>query len=326
MKILSKNIVISTFLTLAVGLVMTAFAQNARAQSAINVSGTTWVGTDSDGDYYEYTFLATGVLQYKSPSGLWTNGTWKQDGNSIYMETNNKYSEYQGRISATHMEGNAWNIKDKHWTWVADLRNTSSAYSNCAAASLAGTSWTVVETDTEGSRDIFNFLANCTLSYSYQNGSYTNGTWKQDGASIYIEMNNKFVEYRGRISGSHIEGTASNVKGHNWTWTADIQSAASARNAPPINSSVASVAGTTWTGPDTMGRHYTYEFLTDGSMHYTYENGSFTDGAWKQDGDSIYMSINNKYSERQGRITGSHMQGDAWNVKGQKWTWTADKR
>jgi hypothetical protein len=75
-----------------------------------------------------------------------------------------------------------------------------------------------------------------------------------------------------------------------------------------------------------MGRHYTYEFLTDGTMHYTYENGSFTDGMWKQDGDSIYMSINNKYSERQGRITGTHMEGKAWNVAGKTWTWGADRK
>jgi hypothetical protein len=95
---------------------------------------------------------------------------------------------------------------------------------------------------------------------------------------------------------------------------------------PTPGSSTPSIAGTTWAGPDTHGRHYVYEFRADGAMHYTYENGSFTDGFWKQDGDSIYMSINNKFSERKGRITGSHMEGDAWNVKGEKWTWIADKK
>ena len=105
MKIPAKNMVISAFLTLAVGLFMQASAQNARAQSAASVSGTTWVGTDSDNDYYEYTFQADGALYYMSPSGFWKNGTWKQDGDSIYMETNNKYSEYQGRIIGTHIEG-----------------------------------------------------------------------------------------------------------------------------------------------------------------------------------------------------------------------------
>ena len=224
MKIPVKSAVISAVMTLAMGLFMTASAQNARAQSAINVVGTTWVGTDSDNDYYEYTFQADGALYYMSPSGFWKNGTWKQDGDSIYMETNNKYSEYQGRIIGTHIEGNAWNIKGRKWTWVADLRNTPPASANSGVASIAGSSWNVIETN--GDRDVFNFLADGTLSYSYQNGSYTNGTWRQDGASIYIEMNNKYVEYKGQITGTHIDGTASNVKGKNWTWTADMKSSA----------------------------------------------------------------------------------------------------
>ncbi len=202
----------------------------------------------------------------------------------------------------------------------------SASFANNSVPSLAGTSWNVVETDTEGSRDIFNFLADGTLSYSYQNGSYTNGTWKQNGDSIYIEMNHKFVEYIGRITGTHIEGTASNVKGHHWTWTADMESTASAQNVVQSDTSMTSIAGTTWVGPDTMGRHYTYEFLPNGTLRYTYETGSFTDATWKQDGNSIYMSINNKYSERLGRITGTHMKGKAWNVKGQTWTWEADMK
>ena len=120
MKISARNIVVSTLLVLGAGLAMTVFALNARAQSVINVSGTTWVGTDSDGDYYEYYFQTDGALYYKNPSGLFRNGTWKQNGSSIYMETNDKYSEYQGRISGTHMEGNAWNVKDRTWNWKAD--------------------------------------------------------------------------------------------------------------------------------------------------------------------------------------------------------------
>jgi hypothetical protein len=95
---------------------------------------------------------------------------------------------------------------------------------------------------------------------------------------------------------------------------------------PSANSAVASIAGTTWAGPDTMGRHYVYEFLPDGTLHYIYENGNLTNATWSQNGDSIYMSINNKFSERLGKITGTHMEGKAWNVKGKNWTWQADKK
>jgi hypothetical protein len=130
MKIPARNIVISALLTLAMGLFITAFAQNAKAQSVINVTGTTWVGADSDGDYYEYTYLAGGVMHYKSPSGFYTNGTWQQVDDTIYMQTyymqtTKKYAERMGQIKGTHMEGNALNIVGRTWSWVADLKPTT---------------------------------------------------------------------------------------------------------------------------------------------------------------------------------------------------------
>jgi len=129
MKFHMKNIAISTLLTLAMGLFMTAFAQKAMAQSVINVTGSTWVGTDSDNDYYEYTFVAGGVLYFKSPTGFFTNGTWQQDGEWVYMQTyyqdtRRKYAERLGHINGTHMEGGAANVTGRTWKWVADLKST----------------------------------------------------------------------------------------------------------------------------------------------------------------------------------------------------------
>ena len=87
-----------------------------------SIAGSTWVGTDSDGDYYEYHFQVDGVLHYRSPTGLWKNGTWKQDNSSIYMEMNNRYSEYEGVITGVHMKGHGWNTTGRKWTWAAEKR------------------------------------------------------------------------------------------------------------------------------------------------------------------------------------------------------------
>ena len=70
MKISARYIVISALLTWAVGLFMAVSAPIAGAQSVINVSGTTWVGTDSEGRYYEYSFQPNGAMYYKSPTGF----------------------------------------------------------------------------------------------------------------------------------------------------------------------------------------------------------------------------------------------------------------
>jgi hypothetical protein len=84
-----------------------------------SVAGTTWAGTDSDGDYYEYHFRPDGSLHYTSPTGSWKDATWKQHKNRIYMEMNNKYSEYEGTIAGKRMAGDSWNVVGKKWTWEA---------------------------------------------------------------------------------------------------------------------------------------------------------------------------------------------------------------
>jgi hypothetical protein len=86
--------------------------------SVSSVAGTTWVSKETDGTY-EYTFVADGVLLYKSAAGYWNNGSWKQDGNSIYMETNKKYAERRGVMTGRQIRGHAWNVTGKRWTWVA---------------------------------------------------------------------------------------------------------------------------------------------------------------------------------------------------------------
>jgi hypothetical protein len=111
--------------TLAAAAIALAFASPSMAQSAPpapSVAGTTWGGADSDGDYYDYTFRPDGVLAYKYSGGSFTNGTWKQFGDVIYMETNHKYSERQGTIAGTHIDGNAWNVQGHEWTWSADKK------------------------------------------------------------------------------------------------------------------------------------------------------------------------------------------------------------
>ena len=82
-----RIIVIFALLTWAVGLFLPAIAQNPNTNSVIDVTGTTWAGTDSDGDYYEYTFQPNGVLDYKSPSGTFIEWHWQEVDDTIYMQT-----------------------------------------------------------------------------------------------------------------------------------------------------------------------------------------------------------------------------------------------
>lgn len=88
--------------------------------------------------------------------------------------------------------------------------------------------------------------------------------------------------------------------------------------------SVKNIEGTIWSGVDSGGKSFVYEFLPDGVLKYTTETGTFTDGSWKQDGKLIYFEMNNKYAEGEGIISDNLMTGNGWNQVGYKWTWTAN--
>ncbi len=94
-------------------------AKQSGQSTAPGVSGTTWAGKDSDGEYYTYHFLTDGVLHYDTQSDSWQNGSWEQDGNNIYFEMNNKFSEQYGTIRGNKMKGTGHNTKGHEWTWKA---------------------------------------------------------------------------------------------------------------------------------------------------------------------------------------------------------------
>ena len=60
------------------------------------------------------------------------------------------------------------------------------------------------------------FEPNGKLTWSYSGNTYTTGSWKQEGNAIYIEMNNRYCEFKGHINGSVIEGGWWNVTGLRW--------------------------------------------------------------------------------------------------------------
>jgi hypothetical protein len=78
---------------------------------------------------------------------------------------------------------------------------------------VAGTVWAI---DSDGDFYDCHFQADGILDGSNE-GS---GTWKQNGTSIYMELNH-YVRYQGTISGNRMEGSASNDAGKSWTWSAD---------------------------------------------------------------------------------------------------------
>jgi hypothetical protein len=91
--------------------------------SALSVADTTWEGKDSDGDLFVYEFKKGGDLYYRTSTGYWKNGTWRQEGRSIYFETNRGYAQYEGTVEGEKLEGRGRNVKGLRWHWTATRRD-----------------------------------------------------------------------------------------------------------------------------------------------------------------------------------------------------------
>jgi SH3-like domain-containing protein len=94
-----------------------AWVKRENISPGLSLADTKWAGTDTFSNSLLFEFLPNGILRYTSQAGTFANGTWKQDGNMVYMETNNKFAEFRGTIQGYVMSGEAWNARGQKWQW-----------------------------------------------------------------------------------------------------------------------------------------------------------------------------------------------------------------
>ncbi len=85
------------------------------------------------------------------------------------------------------------------------------------------------------------------------------------------------------------------------------------------------LAGTCWSGHDTLGGRDTWRFLPGGVLNYTSETGTYENGTWWQAGNNVLMETNRHYADYQAYISGDALHGRARNINGSKWRWTAHR-
>ena len=78
------------------------------------VEGTVWAG-DGVVAPTEYAFERGGVLRYTYNGQTYRNGTWSQDRDAVYWETNQKYCEFRGTVRGAALTGRAWNAAGGKW-------------------------------------------------------------------------------------------------------------------------------------------------------------------------------------------------------------------
>jgi hypothetical protein len=128
MKCKNTRLIKVALICFAVVLSMSTFAQNtphphARKSAIPILAETVWSVYESDekANSYFY-FMPDGTLQTHFPYGVvgvHEVGIWKQDGNAIYINMNNKFAEYHGLIEEDFMGGKAANVNGHTWNWHA---------------------------------------------------------------------------------------------------------------------------------------------------------------------------------------------------------------
>ena len=93
---------------------------------------------------------------------------------------------------------------------------------------LTGTTWEGKIAGGDGAEPVqtttFEFLPGHGLAYQTRNLERgTNGHWRQNGASVLLEINDCYVLYQGTVAGDRIEGEFSNEMGARTLWTAHRQ-------------------------------------------------------------------------------------------------------
>ena len=90
-------------------------------------------------------------------------------------------------------------------------------YEFAGTENVEGTVW---KGETGPGQQIFivRFERGGTLCYTSASGTWRNGTWKQTGNAIYLEMNKRYAEYRGVMLGDRITGEAANKVNASWKW------------------------------------------------------------------------------------------------------------
>ncbi len=80
---------------------------------------------------------------------------------------------------------------------------------------LAGTTWTGLNYEKHAMT--VEFKAGGEMVYTYNGVTHRNATWTQDGDKVYFEMNMKYCEFHGKLSGDSLEGESHNVTGLCWS-------------------------------------------------------------------------------------------------------------
>ena len=85
-------------------------------RNAVKLEGTKWEGVDSLGKTWKFTFVQGGALECVLDQHPCQKATWNNENHKLYLETNNRYAEFEGKVEKEEIRLEAHNVKGLQWT------------------------------------------------------------------------------------------------------------------------------------------------------------------------------------------------------------------
>jgi hypothetical protein len=111
------------FRTLLVALVILAAAPVVAAPrlkpekpTAPPLAGTSWAGKTAEGWDMKIDFAADGKMTVSYNGSSYNRASWRQEGEKIYYEMNDRYCEFEGKFAGDAIDGETHNVVGKRWT------------------------------------------------------------------------------------------------------------------------------------------------------------------------------------------------------------------
>jgi hypothetical protein len=79
------------------------------------LAGTSWLGKTAEGWDMTLDFAADGRMTVSYNKTTFSKASWRQDGDRVYFEMNDRYCEFDGKFVGDAIEGQSHNVAGRRW-------------------------------------------------------------------------------------------------------------------------------------------------------------------------------------------------------------------
>jgi hypothetical protein len=79
------------------------------------LAGSSWAGKTAEGWDMTIDFLPEGKMTVSYNGASYNKASWKQDGDNVYYEMNDRYCEFDGKLVGDAIEGETHNVRGRRW-------------------------------------------------------------------------------------------------------------------------------------------------------------------------------------------------------------------